>query len=112
MKENEKSEDVLPEAEASLDRVASAPKPEPEPEPKVKSKAKKTAKQDDQWSRSGPIPSGATGPTVSKVRVALGLKAEGSLDRSASLKVRSFQRDAGLQLTGFVDVETRRALNV
>jgi len=114
MKENEKSEDVLPEADVPLDApVISEPvdetADEEAPKPKPKSKGKKKV---DQWVNADLVPSGATGPTVSKIRVSLGLPSAGRIDRQVSLRVRRLQLGMGLAQTGIIDADTRKALNV
>ena len=104
--ETQASSAPAPAKKKSKSKAAADDETTADPEPAV------FAEQDDQWSRSGPIPSGATGPTVSKIRVSLGLPSAGRIDRQVSLRVRRLQLGVGLAQTGLIDVETRKALNV
>ncbi len=65
----------------------------------------------DPWA-TGPIPTGAKGPTVAKARRALGIPNGDKYDTALRLAVRRFQRQADLPPTGRLDEHTRALLGV
>lgn len=56
------------------------------------------------------VQQGSTGPVVSALQNALGLKADGAYGKATTKRVKDFQRENGVTVTGKVDTTTWRAL--